>query len=233
MNSGFSPLVCGILMLATAGCQHAPKERPFTNLFQEDGVPRGWIVRNSADVRNPHPDGGVWKVEHRILYGSNPRGSWLISEKEYGDFILEFEFKLGEQGNSGCGLRFPLIGNPAFEGIELQMVDPRYYGDQPVPPEELTGGLSRAVAPQKQLFRPLEWNKYEIACEGPWVKVALNGEVVLDLDLAKETKKVKRHEGSDAPALKDRPRRGHLGFQELSQGESQVQIRNVRIKELK
>jgi len=201
-------------------------------LFQQDGVPKGWLVRNWADVKDPHPGGGVWKVEKGILYGSDPRGSWLISEKEYADFILEFEFKLGEQGNSGCGLRFPLAGDPAFDGLELQMVDPRYYGGEPALPEELTGGLYRAVAPQKQVFRPLDWNKYEIACQGPWVKVALNGEVILEVDLDQETKKPKRHDGSDAPPLKDRPRRGHIGFQELSRGGSQVQIRNARVKEL-
>ena len=54
---------------------------------------------------------------------------------------LMFEFKLGEQGNSGCGLRFPLFGDPAFDGLELQMVDPRYYGTNQVPAAELTGGL--------------------------------------------------------------------------------------------
>ncbi|MBI2946497.1 MAG: DUF1080 domain-containing protein [Verrucomicrobia bacterium] len=223
--------VAGFVLLA-AGCRHAPKETPFTNLFPQDGVPKGWLVRNWADVKDPHPGGGVWKVEQGILHGSNPRGSWLISEKEYADFILEFEFKLGEQGNSGCGLRFPLAGDPAFDGLELQMVDPRYYGSEPALPEELTGGLYRAVAPRKQLFRPLEWNKYEIACQGPWVKVALNGEVILEVDLDHETKKPKRHDGSDSTPVKDRPRQGHIGFQELSRGGSQVEIRNVRIKEL-
>ncbi len=41
-----------------------------------------------------------------------------------------------------------------------------------------------------------------------------------------------RHDGSLAPPLKDRPRRGHIGFQELSRGESQVQIRGARIMPL-
>ena len=112
------------------------------------------------------------------------------------------------------------------------MVDPRYYGSQPAQPDELTGGFYRAIAPRKQLFKPQEWNKYEIACQGPWVKLALNGEVILEVDLNNQTKKPKRHDGSDAPPLKDRPRRGRIGFQELSRGGGQVQIRNARIQEL-
>jgi hypothetical protein len=44
---------------------------------------------------------------------------------------------------------------------------------------------------------------------------------------------VKRHDGTDAPPLKDRPRKGHIGFQHLSRDNEPVLIRGVRIKELK
>lgn len=226
-----SCLFC-LLLAAAPGCRHVPQEKLSVRLLSENGVPKGWLVRAWADVKNAPPEGAVWKVEQGILQGSEPRGTWLVSEREYGDFILEFEFKLGEQGNSGCGLRFPLQGDPAFDGLELQMVDPRYYGTNQVTAAELTGSLYRAVAPRAQLFKPTEWNKYEIACQGPFVKVVLNGEHILDVNLDKETTKPKRHDGTDAPALKNRPRRGHIGFQELSRGGGHVQIRNIRITEL-
>ena len=60
----------------------------------------------------------------------------------------------------------------------------------------------------------------------------LNGELIHDLDLAEQDQEVKRHDGSIAPKVKDRPRKGHIGFQELSRGEPHVQIRGARIKEL-
>jgi hypothetical protein len=44
--------------------------------------------------------------------------------------------------------------------------------------------------------------------------------------------KVLRHDGTPCPAVKDRPRQGHLGFQELSRGAEHAQIRNARIKVL-
>jgi hypothetical protein len=96
----------------------------------------------------------------------------------------------------------------------------------------LTGSLYRAVAPRRQLYKPVEWNKYEITCRGASVKVLLNREVILDVNLDEQTSSTKRHDNTDAPPLKDRPRKGHIGFQELSRGGGHIQIRNARIKVL-
>lgn len=204
----------------------------FVPLFPKDGAPEGWSVRQWNDVSQP-ASGVHWYVTNGVLYGSEPRGTWLVSDREYSDFILEFEWKLGPRGNSGCGLRFPPKGDPAFDGLELQMVDPRYYPpDMKVLPEELTAGLYRAVAPRRQLFQPEAWNRYRVTCQGPKVTVVLNGETVLDVNLDEQTKLPKRHDNTNAPPLKDRPRRGHIGFQELSREGGHVEIRNARIREL-
>ena len=211
-----------------------PADDGFTLLFPQDGVPAGWVVRQWSDVSLPADDGIFWKVEGGVLHGSDPRGTWLVSEKEYGDFELRFEWKIPERGNGGCGLRFPPKGDPAFDGIELQMVDPRYYGDaaSEIPPNELTGGFYRAVAPSRQLYKPGEWNEYAVTLRGPQVVVTLNGTTIQKVNLDEETIPVTRHDGSPAPPLKERPRKGLIGFQELSRGGGQVMIRNARIKEL-
>jgi hypothetical protein len=200
----------------------------FEPLFPNDGVPEGWMVRAWNDVRNPADGDPQWKVVNGVLLGGEPRGSWLLSERQYGDFVLEFEFKLGERGNSGCAIRAPLWGDPAFDGMELQMADLRY--NPAAADHELTGGIYRAVAPGRQLYRPTEWNRYEITCLGPRLQVRLNGESILDVDLDEQTQAVRRHDGSLAPPLRERPRRGHIGFQELSRDGGTVQIRNARIR---
>lgn len=165
------------------------------------------------------------------MHGSEPRGTWLVSEAEYGDFILDFEWKLGERGNSGTALRSPMFGDPAFDGLELQMVDPRYYPpDMKVTPAELTGSLYKAVAPAEQVFRPQQWNHYTITCRGASVKVVLNDKTILDVNLDEQKAPTKRHDNTDAPPLKERPRKGHIGFQELSRGGGHVEIRNAKIK---
>jgi len=69
-----------------------------------------------------------------------------------------------------------------------------------------------------------------VLLKGSHLKVVLNGETVQDLHLDEQTQSVKRHNGSDAPPVKDRPRKGHIGFQELSRGTEHVEIRNARIK---
>jgi Domain of Unknown Function (DUF1080) len=205
----------------------------FVSLFPNDGIPSGWTVRKWDDVKAAAEPGVVWKVKDGILHGSEPRGTWLLSEKQYGDFVLEFDWKLGERGNSGTALRAPLYGDPAFDGMELQMVDPRYYpSNMIVTPAELTGSLYKAAAPKKQVYKPEAWNHYQITCEQARVHVVLNGTTILDVNLDEQTQPTKRHDGSDAPPLKERPRKGHIGFQELSRGGGHVEIRKARIKEL-
>jgi hypothetical protein len=208
----------------------APQSVP---LFPDRGEPKGWVVRAWNDVSQPAPEGAKWVVdEDGVLHGSEPRGTWLVSDKEYGDFVLEFEFKLGERGNSGCGIRFPPKGDPAFDGIEIQMADAR-YNDNKDTPNHLTGALYRAVTPRKQVYRPTEWNHYVITARGNRIKVELNGELIQDVNLDEQKETITRHDGTPAPPLKDRPRRGHIGFQELSRGGAHVTIRDAKITELK
>lgn len=206
------------------------RDGQFVPLFPNDGVPSGWVVRQWDDVSKPADDAPRWAVENGVLTGGGPRGTWLMSEREYGDFELEFEFKLGPLGNSGLALRAPPAGDPAFDGIELQMADKRY--NPRAKDSELTGGLYRAVAPRKQVYKPTEWNRYQISLQGAKLRVTLNGELIHDLDLDKETTIVQRHDGTGAPPIKDRPRRGRIGFQNLSRDDDDVHIRKARIKVL-
>ncbi len=200
----------------------------FRPLFPKDGIPKGWVVRAWSDISKPGPEGAQWVVEKGILNGGGARGSWLISELEYSDFELQFEFKLGPQGNSGCALRSPESGDPAFDGLELQMADYRY--NTKAKDSELTGGLYRALAPIEQVYKPEKWNRYKIILKGTHIKVTLNKTLILDHDLSKETTIIKRHNGKDAVSLRDRPKSGRIGFQNLSRGGSPVLIKNAKIK---
>ena len=65
---------------------------------------------------------------------------------------------------------------------------------------------------------------------GPKLWVELNGVVVQDVDLSTFNDPIQRHDGTMASALKDRPRRGHIGFQHLSRRDEPVEIRNARIR---
>jgi hypothetical protein len=211
----------------------ADNDSGFLLLFPRDGVPEGWSVRKWDNLKDLAEPGVVWKVKDGVLNGSDPRGTWLVSDKEYANFVLEFDWKLGERGNGGTALRAPLFGDPAFDALELQMVDQRYYPpEMTVSSAELTASLYKAIAPSEQVYKPMEWNHYRITCDGPRVQVVLNGSQVLNVNLDEQTQPTKRHDGTDAPPLKDRPRKGHIGFQELSRGGGHVEVRNARIKVL-
>jgi hypothetical protein len=219
-----------VLLFASSVLWATDKEEvsSFTALFPKDGIPQGWLVRRWNDVKLPAAPGVHWKVKERVLHGSEPRGTWLISERVYSNFILKFEFKLGTHGNSGCALRAPLFGDPAFDGLELQMADYRY--NTRAKDSELTGGIYRAITPDKQVYKPTEWNSYEITLNKSLLYVVLNGTTIHDRNLDEQTQAVSRHNGKSAPPVKDRPRQGHIGFQELSRGGDHVQIRNAYIK---
>lgn len=213
----------GLANLAAAG------DNGFTLLFTKDGPPNNWVVRAWNDVSKEVPADAEWAVKEGVLQPGKRRGTWLLTKKEYTDVILEFEIKLTERGNSGVALRAPMHGDPAFDGMELQFADLRYNTE--AKDSELTGGIYRAIAPKKQVYKPTEWNECRIDLRGTHLKVTLNGELIQDVDLSKFDQPVKRHDGTDAPAIKDRPNRGHIGFQHLSRDNEPIWIRNVKLKE--
>ena len=97
--------------------------------------------------------------------------------------------------------------------------------------ERLAPLLRMADVPvRQQVYRPESWNQYQVSLNGSRLKAWLNGVEIHDLDLATESTVVLRHNGVEAPPIRDRPARGHIGFQELSRDGSHVEIRDARIQ---
>jgi hypothetical protein len=238
------------VLLASAASVSEPE---LQKLFTRPGVVgEGWLVREWTDVSKPPKWPVVWEVDaDGVLHGTGRYatgttgdkwiGTWLLSEREYSDFILELEFKFengGKTGNGGIALRAPLAGDPAYAGLELQITEPNFeYSYFPgATNEQLTGALYFVSAPKELAYLAGEWNHYRIEMRGPKVKVWLNRKLVQDVNLDTLTKPAKRHgEGQellDAPSGAARPRRGHIGFQDLSEADETLLFRNVQIAEL-
>lgn len=227
-------LAClSLLALLTACATHGPGPRPhgrarFTPLFPTDGQPSGWVVRNWANVAQEPPPGAAWTVTQGVLSAGSPRGTWLISEREYQDFVMECEFRLGERGNAGFAFRFPPVGDPSVTGFEVQWVDPRFYGTNYTPRAgELSGAISYALAPTKNPYRPGQWNRCLVSCIGTRLIVELNGQAVIRTDLNAQT-----HAPTQGRALAQRPHRGRIGFQDVGRGAGRLEIRNARLRAL-
>lgn len=163
-----------------------------------------------------------WKVDDGILYCADG-GGWLASKEEFSNFEIELEFKVYEGANSGVFLRAPLQGNPAWQGLEVQILDddaPQYATLQPY---QYCGGLYGCDAPATRAFTKVgAWQKYRIVANGRNIKVWLNDIPIIDSDLDKHKDKLKEHPGIESA-------KGRVGLQ--SHG-GRVDFRNVRIKQL-
>ena len=170
---------------------------------------KGW----QGAVKGYVPQDGVLVCEH---------GGQLFTEKEYADFIFRFEFKLPPNGNNGIGIRTPAQGNPAYGGMEIQVLDENYKGIQPY---QAHGSIYGVVPAKRGHQKPIgQWNSEEICCKGSQVKITLNGVVIVDADLSKIEKTL---DGHAHPGLHNK--KGYIGF--LGHG-SRVEFRNIRIKSL-
>ena len=153
-------------------------------------------------------------------------GGNLLTDREYGDFILRLEYKLSAGGNNGVGIRTPLNGDAAYLGMEIQVLDDQhamYKGK--LKPEQHTASIYGVFPARTGYQKPAgEWNEEEIHVEGRRVKITLNGVVTIDanLDNVREAEVLKSHPG----LLRTR---GYIGF--LGHN-TRVEFRNIRIREL-
>ncbi len=167
---------------------------------------------------------GSWGVENGLLYTEGAGGGWLSTDRMFDNFRLTLEFRVPEAGNSGVFLRTPREGNPAYVGMEAQVLDDYAEKYETLQPWQYTGSIYAVKAPSKRVTKPAnEWNTYEILCDGPIVKIWLNGELVNDANLINHMDKASEH-----PGIKQR--KGYIGLQNHS---TRVDYRNIHIQELK
>ncbi len=174
--------VVGFVLLMGGTTALRAAEDGFAPLFPGDSL-AGWKVSDWSNISTPQRvEGTPWKMENGVLYGLNKR-TWIVSPKEYGDFVLRFDSKIGKGSNGGIGLRFPLEGDPAYKGMEIQVVDHEVYYRGSSQPQQRTGSIYDEIA-AKDATKPVgQWNSWEITARGSQVKIILNGQKVIDVDL--------------------------------------------------
>src|SRR3954464_1107216 len=87
-----------------ANAQDKKEEEGFTPLFNGKDL-SGWIYGKRAG--GEHKSGAGYQVGDGSLFCTVNNGGNLYTEKEYGDFVFRFEFKLTENANNGIGIRAP------------------------------------------------------------------------------------------------------------------------------
>lgn len=165
----------------------------------------------------------AWKVEDGLLYCSGGGGGWLSTEDEYANFEIELEFRVPPGGNSGVFLRAPHQGNPAFAGMEIQILDDEGRAYTKLKPYQYCGSLYDLEPPKTRASKPAgEWQKMHIVCNGRNVKVSLNDTPIIDADLDKYKDKLPTHPGLNRTT-------GYVGLQNHG---TRLDFRNVRLREL-
>ena len=194
------------------------QDEGFTSLFDGRTL-SGWVGNKSSYLVKD----GMIVIEPQGGGGGN-----LYTEKEYGNFVLRFEFQLTPGANNGLGIHAPLEGDAAYVGKELQILDneAEKYATT-LQPYQYHGSVYGVIAAKRGYLRPTgAWNQQEVRVQHPYITVVLNGEVILEgnyLEASKNGTLDKR----EHPGLQRS--RGHIGF--LGHGDV-VRFQNIKIKEL-
>jgi hypothetical protein len=227
-----------MLTLALLASLIAPGPQPIDLLPGKDLS--GWVRRGGV---------ATYAVEGKELVGTcvpNTPNTFLCTEKAYGDFVLEYEFKVDPRLNSGVQIRSECFDQPKkalWQGKEIDIPAGRVHGYQieidPDPKQDrwwtagiydeerrgwlypgLLGGDGKAFTDQgRTLFKQGGWNHVRVEAKGESVKTWLNGKPCAEIE--------------DAMTL-----RGFIGLQvhgigsdEQKKG-AQVRWRNLKLTDL-
>jgi Domain of Unknown Function (DUF1080) len=174
----------------------------------------GWKATGKMDV---------WGADaaRNVLFVQGGGGGWLMTEEEYGDFELRLEYKMPKMGNSGVGLRSPLVGDPAYAGMEIQLLDDANW--KGLRPAQHTGSIYDVVAAAEVNSKPFgEWNTMRIVAKGRNILVEHNGKKLVYADLGEQKEHFKRHPGLTRA-------QGHIGLQSYN---FRVEFKNIYLKPL-
>jgi len=172
------------MMIALLGCSEKSStlaktqvEAQWEVLFDGNSL-AGWRGYMNSDLTN------TWSVQNgaMVLKGGNPHGSYidLISEKQFDDFELVWEWRI--EAGANTGLMFHVKEGPKFPyltGPEYQLLDNlgfRNIHDEAEKPKGYTASHYAIEKAYEDASSPIgEWNSSRIKIQGNAVEYWLNG----------------------------------------------------------
>jgi hypothetical protein len=175
--------------LATVGAA----DNPAVDLFNGKDL-TGWVQKGGK---------AQFTVENGEIVGTtvtDTPNSFLCTEREFSDFILELEFKVDQGLNSGVQIRSragETMSNETWNGKVVKFPAGRVHGLQvEIDPSDRawTAGIQcegggdwrwlndlKNNEPARKAFKKDEWNKLRIEAKGDSIKTWLNGVPAADL----------------------------------------------------
>lgn len=135
--------------------------------------------------------GGKAKYEIRdgaIVGTTVPRSSnsFLCTNQDYGDFVLELEFKVSPKMNAGIQIRsasIPTYRRGIVHGYQVEIDPSKRAWSGGIYDESRRGWIHdlKENEPARRAFRQNQWNHYRIEAIGDHIRTWINGVLAADL----------------------------------------------------
>jgi hypothetical protein len=168
-----------------------------------------------------------YEVADGTLRCKEGQGGNLVTDEEFDNFILRFEFNTPPGGNNGLAIRAPSAeGDLAYTAMELQILDNSAAQYSELHDYQFHGSLYGLAPAARGYLHPAgHWNYQEVVVDGERIEVHLNGFEILNVNVAEAREKPldgKEHPGASRT-------RGRIGF---AGHNDPVAFRNIRVKRL-
>jgi len=214
-----------VLAAADNQLTDAEKDAGWQLLFNGKDL-TAWRCNNDKPIATKIEDGSL------VPYQSG--GYLIIYERQFSDFILKCDVRWEDlRCNSGVFFRVEDLRDPINTGFEVQVMAGNRTGKHDL------GAIYDLVAPSRAAGRGIgEWNTIEIKCQGPQIRVAVNGAAVSEMNcdqfnqpgVCPDGQGHKFKLNGKPRAVKDFARSGYIGFQDHGH---KVWCKNVKLLELK
>jgi hypothetical protein len=140
----------------------------------------GWIQRGGN---------AKYHVEDGVIVGTTVKGgpnTFLCTDRDYSDFILELEYRVHPNMNSGIQIRSlskPEVHNGVVHGYQVEIDPSKRAWSGGIYDESRRGWLNPLTDnPKAQAaFKQNEWNHYRVEAIGDSIKTWINGVPAADL----------------------------------------------------
>jgi len=168
-----------VLALGSTVPLFAADEESWTPLFDGKKL-TGWTQRGGK---------AVYKAEDGVIVGSSvpdTPNSFLCTDREFANFVLELEFKVDPRLNSGVQIRSqstPTYRDGVVHGYQVEIDPSERAFSGGIYDESRRGWLNdlKNNEAARKAFKQNEWNAFRIVAVGDSIKTWLNGVPAADL----------------------------------------------------
>jgi len=178
MNSNFKSVklisvFAFLIITLLTSCQEVKEQEPWVDLFDGKTL-NGWTQKGGK---------ANYKVVDGTIVGStvhNTPNSFLTTDKMYGNFILELDYKVDPTMNSGIQIRsnsYPYYNNGRVHGYQVEIDPSERAWSAGIYDEARRGWLNSLEDNPKaqKAFKQNAWNHYRIEAIGDTLKTWING----------------------------------------------------------